>query len=119
MIRSKVHLTFAAAGLALTLGSAALGGAAIAQARSADALRATGQVGEQADGFLACVASCDSATREAVADINARRAAAYREVAQRTGVTEAAAAQAAAQRIIANLPAGQQYRPAGGGWTRK
>ncbi len=119
MTRSKLHLTFAAAGLTLVMGGAALGGAALAQGRSADALRASGQVGEQADGFLACVASCDAATRAAVNDINARRATAYREVAQRTGVTEAAAAQAAAQRIIASLPAGQQYRPLGGGWTRK
>ena len=119
MIRSNIQLTFAAAGLALALGGAALGGAALAQGRSADALRATGQVGEQADGFLACVSACDAATRAAVNDINARRAAAYREVAQKTGVTETQAAQAAAQRLIASLPSGQQYKPAGGGWTRK
>ena len=119
MMRSKIHLALAAAGLALALGGATLGGAALAQGRSADALRATGQVGEQADGFLACISACDAATREAVNAINARRAAAYREIAQRTGVTEAAAAQAAAQRVIASLPPGQQYRPLGGGWTRK
>jgi hypothetical protein len=118
MTRSKLHLTLAAAGLALALGGAALT-PALAQGRSADSLRATGQVGEQADGFLACVSSCDAATRADVAAVNARRAEAYREVAQRTGVSEAAAAQAAAQRIIAGLAPGQQYRPAGGGWTRK
>lgn len=114
MTCSKLHLTLAAAGLSL-----ALGGAALAQGRSADSLRATGQVGEQSDGFLACVSSCDAATREAVNSVNARRAEAYRDVAKRTGVTEAAAAQAAAQRVIAGLPSGQQYRPQGGGWTRK
>ena len=118
MTRSKLHLTLTAAGLALALGGAALA-PAMAQGRSADSLRATGQVGEQADGFLACVSNCDAATRAAINDVNARRAQAYREVAQRTGVSEATAAQAAAQRIVASLPAGQQYRPAGGGWTRK
>lgn len=111
---SKLHLTLAAAGLAL-----ALSGAAMAQGRTADSLRAAGQVGEQADGMMACVQSCDVPTRQAVDAINARRAQAYREIAQRTGVTEAAAAQAAAQKVIAGLPSGQWYRPLGGGWTRK
>lgn len=119
MSRSKLHLTLAAAGLALALGGAALGPSAFAQGPSADSLRASGQVGEQADGFLACVSTCDAATRAAVNDINARRATAYREIAGRTGVTEAAAAQAAAQKVIASLPSGQQYKPLGGSWTRK
>jgi uncharacterized protein YdbL (DUF1318 family) len=44
--RSHYHVPLAALGMAL-----ALSGAAIAQSRSADQLRATGQVGEQADGF--------------------------------------------------------------------
>lgn len=118
MTRSKLHLALAAAGLALTLGGAALT-PALAQGRSAAELRASGQVGEQADGFMACVSNCDAATRASINEINARRAEAYREVAKRTGVSEAAAAQAAAQRLIASLPAGQQYKPAGGGWTRK
>ncbi len=99
--------------------AAVIGGAAIAQGRDAGSLRASGQAGEQADGFMACVSSCDATTRQAIQEINAKRAEAYREVAQRTGVTEAVAGQAAAQRLIAGLPAGQWYRPAGGGWTRK
>jgi uncharacterized protein YdbL (DUF1318 family) len=119
MTRSKLQLTFAAAALALALGGAALAPAALAQGRTADSLRATGQVGEQGDGLLACVQSCDAQTRQAVEDINARRAQAYREIAQRTGVTEAAAGQAAAQKVIASLPSGQFYKPMGGGWTKK
>jgi hypothetical protein len=99
--------------------AAALGGAAIAQGRDAGTLRAGGQAGEQADGFMACVSACDAATRQAVQEINAKRAEAYREVAQRTGVTVEVAAATAAQRLIASLPSGQYYRPAGGGWVRK
>ena len=99
--------------------AAALAGGAIAQGRSADSLRATGQVGEQADGFMACVATCDAATRADIAEINAKRAAAYRDIAQRTGVSEVAAAQAAGQKVIQSLPPGQWYRPLSGGWTRK
>ena len=109
-----ILLRFAAIGFAV-----ALAGAAAAQSRSADALRASGQVGEQADGFMACVQTCDAPTRADIAEINGKRASAYRDIAQRTGVTEAAAGQAAAQKVVAGLPSGQWYRPLNGGWTRK
>ena len=108
-------LRFAAVGFA----AAALAGGAMAQGRDAGSLRASGQVGEQADGFMACVATCEDATRAAIAEINAKRAQAYREIASRTGVTEVAAAQAAGQRVIQGLPPGQWYRPLNGGWVRK
>ena len=107
-------LRFAAVGFAV-----ALAGAAVAQSRSADSLRASGQVGEQADGFMACVQTCDAPTRADIAEINAKRANAYRDIAQRTGVTEAAAGQAAAQKVIGGLSSGEWYRPLNGGWTRK
>ena len=116
MTRKSILTFAAAAGLAF---AGLSGTVAVAQNRDASALRASGQVGEQADGFLGCVASCDSATRADIAEINRKRAAAYREVAERTGVSEAASAQAAGQRLIGNLPSGQYYRPLGGGWTRK
>ena len=109
-----ILLRFAAVGFAV-----ALAGAAVAQGRSADDLRASGQVGEQADGFMACVQTCDAPTRANIAEINAKRAAAYRDIAQRTGVSETAAGQAAAQKVIAGLSSGQWYRPLNGGWTRK
>lgn len=109
-------LAFAtAAGLAI---AGVTGAVATAQSRDAASLRASGQVGEQADGFMGCVASCDGATRADIAEINRKRAEAYRDVARRTGVSETTAGQAAGQRLIANLSAGQYYR-AGGGWTRK
>ena len=93
MNRKTQFLRLAAAGFA----AAALAGAAMAQSRDASSLRASGQVGEQADGFMACVAACDASVRADIAQINAKRASAYRDIAQRTGVTEAAAAQAAGQ----------------------
>ena len=109
----------------LMLGAAAvavaLTGAAVAQSRSADALRDTGQVGEQADGFMACVQTCDAQIQAAVRAVNERRAAEYRRLAAdpTLKVSEAAAAQAAAQRGIAGLPSGHWYKPLGGGWTKK
>ncbi len=84
-----------------------------------DAAKAAGTVGEQADGTLGVVSGGDAATRAAVAEINAGRAAAYRDAAAKTGVTAEAAGEAAYRQLLARMPAGQFYKPAGGGWTRK
>ena len=116
MSMKRTLLSLAAAGLV-----AAATGAAIAQSRDAASLRASGQVGEQADGFLGCVAACDASTRADIAEINAKRAEAYRKAAAEAGdgANAAAAGAAAYRQIVARLPAGQYHRPAGGGWVRK
>jgi uncharacterized protein YdbL (DUF1318 family) len=85
-----------------------------------DAAKAQGVVGEQADGFLGLVkGGGDPAVISALQQINAGRAAAYRETAARTGVTADAAAQATAVQLHARLRAGEWYRPLNGGWTRR
>ena len=78
-----------------------------------------GVVGEQADGFLGIVKGGDPALRAAVAEINAGRAAAYRDTAAKTGVTAEAAGQATARQLIARLPAGEFYKAEGGAWVAK
>ena len=105
--------------LTVAAGFAAIAVAGAALAQDASALRASGQVGETGDGFMACVASCDPATLREINEINGKRAAAYRDIAARTGVSEAAAGQAAAQKLVATLPPGTWYKPLGGSWTRK
>lgn len=85
-----------------------------------DAAKASGTVGEQADGFLGSVTpSTDPALAAAVAEINAGRAQVYREAAARTGATPEAAGQATAQQLFARLPAGQYFKTLQGTWTRK
>jgi len=85
-----------------------------------DAAKARGIVGEQGDGYLGFVSSAsDPALASALAEINAGRAAVYRDSAARAGVTPAAAGQAAAQQILARLPPGQYYKPIGGGWMKR
>jgi uncharacterized protein YdbL (DUF1318 family) len=111
--------------LGLLAGALALTGASVAVAQTSakaqvDAAKARGVVGEQADGFLGFVSGDgDGALQAAVREINAGRAEVYREAAQRTGATPAAAGQAAFQQIQGRLPSGQYYRPLNGGWTRK
>ena len=97
--------------------------AAIAlDAKSAvDAAKASGVVGEQADGFLGFVKpSADTALKAAVQEINDGRAALYRQAAAKNGVSpEAAGASAYTTIVQAKLKPGEFYKPANGGWMKK
>ena len=105
-------------GLSLAASEAAAQSAA-AKA-TVDAAKAAGIVGERGDGFLGLVNNgSDQSVQSAVAEINAGRARAYKEIAVRTGVTEAAAGEATAQQLMVRQPPGTYFKPLGGGWTRK
>jgi uncharacterized protein YdbL (DUF1318 family) len=85
-----------------------------------DAAKAAGTVGEQADGYLGFVkGSADGGTTAAVTAINAARADVYSQTAAKSGVTRDAAGQATGAQLIGKLPAGEFYKPLGGGWTKK
>ena len=96
---------------------------ALAQSAAAkaavDAGKASGTVGEQADGFLAVVSGGDAGLRAAVAEINTGRAAAYKDIAAKTGVTPEAAGMATAKQLYGRLAPGQYWKPLDGGWTKK
>jgi uncharacterized protein YdbL (DUF1318 family) len=110
----------AAVAAALLAPAAAMAQSADAKA-AVDAAKSAGVVGEQADGYLGFVTgAADPALKGAVAEINAGRAAVYREAAARSGATpEAAGASAFVNAIQPRLKPGQYYRPTGGGWVRK
>ncbi len=121
-----IRKTMTVLSLAAALGVAALpvlAPPAFAQSAAAkaavDAAKASGAVGEQADGFLGVVSGGDAAVRAAVAEINAGRAAAYKDIAAKTGVTPEAAGQATAKQIYGRLASGQYWKPLDGGWTKK
>jgi hypothetical protein len=106
------------------MASLAVAGAAGAQTSAekatVDTAKAAGTVGEQGDGFLGLVSgSADATVKAAVAAINAGRAAAYHDIAAKSGVSDAAAGEATARQLIDRLPSGQYYRPLGGTWARK
>ncbi|WP_333585736.1 YdbL family protein [Phenylobacterium sp.] len=100
-------------------------GAAVAQTAQAkalvDAAKAQGVVGEKADGFLGFVRpASDAALEAAVAEINAGRAALYRQAAARNGVSVAAAGAAAYEEVVsARLRPGEYFQGADGGWRQK
>jgi uncharacterized protein YdbL (DUF1318 family) len=116
-----IRKTMTVLALAASLGAVALPVLAQSAAAKAavDAGKASGTVGEQADGFLGVVSGGDAATRAAVAEINAGRAAVYKDTAAKTGVTAEAAGQATAKQLYARLVPGQYWKPLDGGWTKK
>ena len=104
--------------------TAILGGASVAQAMmqadGSDALRATGKVGEQADGYLGIVGSADAALRARVDAINIKRRAYYTDLAGKRNVKiEEVAAATACQLFATKVAPGQYYRLPDGVWRQR
>ena len=110
--------------LAAAIGVAALvGGTGVAYALQADAsaqLRASGQAGEQADGYLGIVGSASADTRAAVDAVNIKRRAYYTDLAAKRGAKiEEVAATTACELFRTKVGAGQYYRLPDGVWRQR
>lgn len=106
---------------ALGLGVAAFAAsAALAQADESAALRSSGAVGEQADGYLGIVGEASSSVRDQVNAINIKRRAFYTDVAAKRGVTVSEMAAATACGLFKNkVQSGQYYRLPDGVWRKR
>jgi uncharacterized protein len=94
--------------------------AAPAHADALDDAKAAGQVGERIDGYLGVVdANAPASVRALVDQINARREAKYKEIADKQGAPVAAVAQITGKRLIERAPAGQYVLGADGQWRQK
>jgi uncharacterized protein YdbL (DUF1318 family) len=113
---SRLHGAFAAAALAAML-------ALPAQAQSRDpayaAARASGQVGEQGDGYLGMVGAGTPALHHIVEDINIRRKAVYSERAQAQHATVEEYAFTTGCLLIAQTEPGEKYRAPSGVWETR
>ncbi len=111
---------FFAAGLGL---AAIVGGTGVAFAMLQDAsasLRASGKVGEQADGYLGVVGSADSSLRAQVDAVNIKRRAYYTELAGKRGAKiEEVAAATACEIFASRVGPGQYYRLGDGTWRQR
>lgn len=105
---------------ALTL-TVALGLASAAFAMDIDGAKAQGLIGEQQNGYIGVVTTSPSAdVQKLVADINARRRAAYQDVAAQTaGAKLSDVEKLAAAKLIARAPSGQVVQDANGKWVKK
>lgn len=98
-----------------------LGLTSAAFAMDLDSAKAQGLVGEQLNGYIGLVtASATPDVKNLVADINARRRAAYEKVAAQTqGASLGDVEKLAAVKLIARTPRGQMVQDASGKWVRK
>jgi uncharacterized protein YdbL (DUF1318 family) len=101
--------------LAIALGAA---GVAVAQTDPAvEAARATGAVGEQADGYLGFPKPPSAALKSAVDAVNIKRRAVYTDLAAKRNVTVQEVAGATACQLLATrVGPGQMYRTQAGVW---
>lgn len=92
-----------------------------AQGAEIDAAKSAGVVGERIDGYLGIVENggVDASLRRRVNEINARRRAAYDEVASSAGATTAQVARITGEKQIARVSPGEFYMDENGRWVRK
>jgi hypothetical protein len=83
-------------------------------------LRASGQVGEQADGYLGLVGSAPAAVRAQVDSVNIKRRAYYTDLAAKRGAKiEEVAATTACELFRTKVAQGQYYRLPDGVWRQR
>ena len=117
MTRRMKLLIAAGIGIAVVAGTQAYA----MQADAAGQLRGTGQVGEQADGYLGLVdGNAPAAVRAQMESINIQRRAAYTQLASQRGATiEEVAAATACQLFATRVGPNQYYRLTDGVWRRR
>ena len=105
------RLTAVAAALLLALS------ASLALALNIGEAKSRGLVGETATGYIAAVQASPE-VNALIADINAKRKAQYRRIAQKNGISLEAVEVRAGQRAMEKTPPGQ-FVNRGSGWERK
>ena len=116
MSRRTKLLIAALLGIALAAGTSAYA----MQGDAAGQLRASGLVGEQADGYLGLVGSAPADVRAQMEQVNIQRRAAYTQLATSRGATiEEVAAATACQLFAGRVGPGQYYRLPDGVWRRR
>ena len=117
MTRRMKLLIAAGIGIAMVAGGTAY---AYTMQDAASQLRASGEVGEQADGYLGLVGSASAAVRSQMDAVNIQRRAAYTQLASQRGATiEEVAAATACQIFASRVGPGQYYRLPDGVWRRR
>ena len=117
MSRHLKLILAAGIGLGAVLGTT--GAFAMLQDASAQ-LRASGQVGEQADGYLGLVGSAPAALRAQVDSVNIKRRAYYTDLAAKRGAKiEEVAATTACELFRTKVAQGQYYRLPDGVWRQR
>ncbi len=117
MTRRTTIIAASILGLAIAAG---INSVARAQTSAVAAAVASGDVGEQADGYLGIRGSVSAAVRAEVESINIKRRAGYTQLAQQRGVTVKDVAAAVGCKTLASRVApGQAYQLRDGVWRTR
>ena len=106
----KINIIFVSLLASLFISSAAF-------ALSLNEAKQKGLVGEQVTGYLGTV-NATSATTALVKDINAKRKAKYKQIAQRNGTGLSSVEKLAGKKALEKTPSGQ-FINLGSGWRKK
>ena len=108
------------AALALGAASVGTGSAVTLQADASAQLRASGQAGEQSDGYLGIVGSASAELRARVDAVNIKRRAYYTQIAaRRRAQIEEVGAATACEIFASRIAPGQYYRLVDGVWRQR
>ena len=119
-MRRRLKLILATAIAMGVLAGGASAAYAMMQGDAAAELRASGQAGEQADGYLGVVGSASAALRSQVDAVNIKRRAYYTDLAAKRGAKiEEVAATTACELFRTKIGAGQYYRLPDGVWRQR
>ena len=89
-------------------------------AQSMDQAKASGQIGEQPDGYLGIVdTAAPTAVRQMVEDVNLKRRERYRGIASKNGTNLQAVEALTGKKLVEEAPTGQYVRLPDGRWVRK
>jgi uncharacterized protein len=88
------------------------------RADALDDAKAAGLVGEQADGYVGAVGDVGG-VQALIDDINAKREAAYGDIAAKREAPTEAVAQIAGKKLVERAPKGQFVRGSNGVWGQK
>ncbi|MDG2285474.1 MAG: YdbL family protein [Alphaproteobacteria bacterium] len=91
-----------------------------AQALSLDEAKAQGLIGEQPNGYVGVVPGGNNpAAASLTAQINAKRRAAYQNIAKRNATTLQSVEVVAGGKLVGRVKSGQWYMDAAGKWHRR
>lgn len=111
--------------LSIAIAAALIGIAGVAAAQSAEDpaiadARASGAVGEQADGYLGIARGGSAALKSAVDAVNIKRRAIYTDLAAKRGVTvQDVGIARGCEQLAQRVEPGQSYKLLDGGWQTR
>ncbi len=114
---TRIPLT-AVALLAFTL-SALVATPASALPEALEDAKASGAIGEQADGYLGVRTKVSADVQAALDGVNSQRSAEYAKIAEKRGTDPTAAAAVTGARLLGREPAGHWIRDKNAKWVQK